>query len=237
MAGRRRSIADCAPGGAAGRRRRAARLRYPFPRALCHPVRRRLRCLRGAVGRQAVDEGRTESTATLLGRVRAGDPEARERLVYRYLPLLRRWARGRLPQRARDLHDTEDIVHLTLIAALERIDVFESRREGAFLAYLRAALMNQVRMELRRVGRGGEAVSLPEQLPAVPIEGLSVDDALDYERALSSLSDSRREALILRFEFGMSFAEVAAATDRPSAEAAQMLVSRAVLDLARALGR
>ncbi|HVS66350.1 MAG TPA: hypothetical protein VMT85_22925 [Thermoanaerobaculia bacterium] len=48
-----------------------------------------------------------ESTATLLGKARAGDEDARERLIRRYLPVLRQWARGRLPGYARDAVDTD----------------------------------------------------------------------------------------------------------------------------------
>jgi len=48
-----------------------------------------------------------ESTASLLAKVGAGDEEARVRLVVRYRTLLRRWAHGRIPPRARALIDVE----------------------------------------------------------------------------------------------------------------------------------
>lgn len=181
-----------------------------------------------------------ESTATLLSLVRGGDAAARERLVARYLPLLRRWARGRLPARARDLNDTADLVQITLIAALNRIEQFKPRREGAFLAYLRTSLMNAIRMELRRTGARGVAETLPDDdRLAIGTElgrQLGLDDLIDYEAALARLRPLRREAVILRFEFGMSFAEIAAALERPTAAAAHMLVSRALVDLARLIG-
>lgn len=78
-----------------------------------------------------------ESTDTLLARVRAGESGAREVLFARYLPLLQRWARGRLPHHARDLLDTSDLVQMTLMRTLNKVDGFESRHEGAFLGYLR----------------------------------------------------------------------------------------------------
>ena len=74
-----------------------------------------------------------ESTATLLSLMRDGDGAARERLVARYLPLLRRWAHGRLPGYARDLNDTNDLVQITLMSALRNLEQFESRHEGALL--------------------------------------------------------------------------------------------------------
>ncbi len=180
----------------------------------------------------------SESTATLLDKVRDGDAAARERLMARYLPLLRRWARGRLPAHARDLNDTHDLVQITLLSALKGVTAFRPQREGAFLAYLRTSLMNAVRMELRRVGRHGLDERLPEDESSLAIENppLAVDDYLDYEAALAKLSPLRREAVILRFEFGMDYAEIAEALHRPTANAAHMLVSRALVDLARELG-
>lgn len=86
-----------------------------------------------------------ESTATLLARVREGDAGARDRLCGQYLPILMRWAHGRLPPVARDLAETADLVQVTLVKALNAVDRFQPRHEGAFLAYLRTALLNVVR--------------------------------------------------------------------------------------------
>ena len=62
----------------------------------------------------------SESTATLLSLLRQGDESARERLMARYLPMLRRWAHGRLPQYARDLKEPaayDDIARQFLLVA------------------------------------------------------------------------------------------------------------------------
>ena len=181
-----------------------------------------------------------ESTATLLAQHKQGDSHARDRLLARYLPILRRWAHGRLPATARDLNDTDDLVQITLISALKHLDHFESRHEGALLAYLRTALLNAMRSELRRVGRTGLADVTPShQDQSQRIEGtlnlisedatqLDGDQWIDYERALAKLAPSKREAVLLRLEFGMSYAEIAAALERPSEAAAAMMVTRAV---------
>ncbi len=181
-----------------------------------------------------------ESTATLLSLMRDGDGAARERLVARYLPLLRRWAHGRLPGYARDLNDTNDLVQITLMSALRNLEQFESRHEGALLAYLRTSLMNAIRQEIRRTTRhGGAHEPLPEDsvwpLDSEMSKRLDTDRWLDYEQALARLSPEQREAVILRLEFGMGWAEIAAATERASADAARMLVSRALVELAREL--
>lgn len=44
-----------------------------------------------------------EPTVEIVRRIRSGDDRARDFLVRRYLPVLRRWARGRLPTDARSL--------------------------------------------------------------------------------------------------------------------------------------
>ncbi|MCI0657603.1 MAG: sigma-70 family RNA polymerase sigma factor, partial [Acidobacteria bacterium] len=108
-----------------------------------------------------------ESTTALLELARAGDDQAKERLARRYLPILRRWAHGRLPRGARQRLETDDLVQNTLIRAFNRLKEFEPRREGAFLAYLCRILMNQIRDEIRR------AKSAP------PMEGLAEDIALN----------------------------------------------------------
>ena len=106
-----------------------------------------------------VPPGPLSATADLLRRARAGDAGALDDLFRRHLPPLRRWARGRLPRWTRDLRDTEDVVQETLLQTLKRIDVFEPRHEGALQAYLRQALINRVRDEVRRLrplsGSGG----------------------------------------------------------------------------------
>jgi RNA polymerase sigma-70 factor (ECF subfamily) len=180
-----------------------------------------------------------ESTATLLSLLREGDDSARERLMARYLPMLRRWAHGRLPARARDLNDTNDLVQITLFSALKNLDQFESRHEGALLAYLRTTLLNAIRGELRRVGRVGAIESLPEDVELLGadtrVPRLDSGQWLDYENALAKLPELKREAILLRLEFGMSYAEIASALDRPSEAAASMMVSRALIELARHL--
>ncbi|HKW15191.1 MAG TPA: sigma-70 family RNA polymerase sigma factor, partial [Candidatus Krumholzibacteria bacterium] len=101
----------------------------------------------------APDETPPSGTAILLTRARTGDVVAREELFERFFPILRQWAHRRLPAGARDLNETMDLVQITLLRALNRLDQFESRGEGAFLAYLRQIMLNVVRNEARRAAR------------------------------------------------------------------------------------
>jgi RNA polymerase sigma-70 factor (ECF subfamily) len=178
-----------------------------------------------------------ESTITLLDRARGGEEDARERLASRFLPLLRRWAHGRLPPRARGPLDTDDLVQVTLMKALERLESFEPRGEGAFLAYLRRILLNALRDELRRAGPPREPVpeDVPASLPSLVEAAIGRQVVERYEDALAALDERQREAVILRIEFGYSHDEVAAAIGCASANAARMVVTRALVQLAEAL--
>jgi RNA polymerase sigma factor (sigma-70 family) len=177
-----------------------------------------------------------DSTAALLARVREGDEPSRTRLVARYLPMLRSWASGRLPAHARGPMDTDDLVQITLIRALESVQGFQPQREGAFLSYLRSILMNALRDQLRRahVRRAGEIVEdhVPDPSPTVLDEVIGKDIMERYDTALAELTESQREAVILRLEFGYSHLEIADAIGVPSADAARMLVGRAMVRLA-----
>ncbi len=178
------------------------------------------------------------STATLIGRIREGDQGARELLVQRCLPALRRWARGRLPAYGRSLSDTDDMVQVTLMRALQRVEHFDPGREGAFLAYLRQTLVNTVRTELRTVSRRPRTEPMDEELSrragtAASQELVAELDA--YEKALERLPATRRHAVVLRLEFGLTFPEIAEELDLPSADAARMSVSRSMVELAKEL--
>lgn len=180
--------------------------------------------------------GGAESTFQLVERVRGGDQAALEALFARYLVPLRRWAAGRLPQWARDSTDTQDLVQETLLQTFKRIDAFEPRREGALQAYLRQALMNRIRDELRRVERRGTPAALDSQILAdtpSPLEEAIGRETVDrYERALERLSAEDREAIIGRLEMGCTYAELAVALGKSTAEAARMTTRRALARLA-----
>jgi RNA polymerase sigma factor (sigma-70 family) len=171
-----------------------------------------------------------EGTTELLARVRAGEGEARERLLARYLPKLRRWAHGRLPGYARSVADTDDLIQVTLLRTLNRLDEFEPQHEGALLAYLRKVLLNAVREEIRRASRRHET-PLDDSPPQVEqMVGSTVMES--YEAALARLAEREREAVILRVEFGYTHEEIAEALGSPSANAARMTVTRALVRLA-----
>ena len=182
-----------------------------------------------------------DDTIELLARARAGDKGALDRLFDHHVPILRRWASGRLPRWARDAADTSDLVQDTVICTLKQLDRFEPAGEGALQAYLRQAVLNRVRNSLRSASRRPSAVELESQIPDTrtsPLEAAIGRETLEnYERGLERLKPEEREAIVGRVELGMSYADLAAALGKPSANAARMTVARALVRLASEMNR
>jgi RNA polymerase sigma-70 factor (ECF subfamily) len=180
-----------------------------------------------------------EGTLELLEQFRQGDTRARDRLVERSLPPLRRWARGRLPQWARNLADTQDLVQDAVMKALPKLEAFESRHPGALQSYLREAVQNRIYDEIRKVSSRPTASELPDDHPddaPSPLEVAIGRQAFDrYERALKSLRPLDRDAIIARIELQQSYEEVAIALGKPNANAARMAVTRALARLVDAM--
>jgi RNA polymerase sigma factor (sigma-70 family) len=191
--------------------------------------------------RTSNDRSRLHSSLTLLERAQAGDREALDSLIARYLPRLQRWASGRLPRWARDMADTQDLVQETLFQTFKRIERFEPRGEGALLAYLRQAILNRVREELRRAKRRpprSELDSEAEDNARSPLEEAIGQEALErYERALAMLRREDRELVVARIELGYTNQEIAELLDKPTPNAARMAVERAVIRLAKEMGK
>lgn len=176
-----------------------------------------------------------ETTLDLLARAREGDQAAIEHLITRHLQPLQRFARGRLPPWARDLSDTDDLVQDALLKTLKRLDTFESRHPGALQAYLRQAVMNRLRDEVRRqvrvLGRAepdGGLDSVPSRLAGA----VGLETMVRYEHALMRLTPEQREAIVGRVELGLSYGELALALDKPTSEAARKAAQRALVRLA-----
>jgi RNA polymerase sigma factor (sigma-70 family) len=178
-----------------------------------------------------------ESSIELLHRAQAGDDTALNELLARYRPRLRRWASGRLPRYARDMTDTDDLVQDVMVGTFRNFKAFEQRGEWALQAYLRQAVSNRIRDELRRNATAPKREALPEGVPAPdasPLEAAAGRETFGrYERALLQLDALEQEAVIARLELGCSFQEIAALVDKPTPDAARMMVARAVSRLAQ----
>lgn len=214
-----RRWSEAARGVGLGRREAKPRVRYAS-----HPMERAADLL---------------STRQLIDLAKQGDDQALEVLFRRYLTPLRRWARGRLPNWARGMVDTDDLVQESLLGSLRTMAGFVPEQSGAFQSYLREALRNRLRDELRRAGRrpSGDAPGSDLPDPSLsPVEAAMGRENLErFEIALRTLSPSDRDAVVARVELGFSYEEIADLLGKASVDAARMAVKRAIARLARAM--
>ena len=179
-------------------------------------------------------------TQDLLRRAKGGDSAALDALMARYLPRLLRWASGRLPSYARSLLDTTDLVQETLMRAVEGLDGIEVRGPGGFQAYVRQAVLNRIRDQIRwakrRPGPDGVPDDLVDHVPSPLEQAIGADVLARYEKALERLTEDERQLLHLRIELDFDYEEIATMTDRPSRDAVRMAVQRALRRLAEHMG-
>lgn len=136
--------------------------------------------------------------------------------------------------------DTSDLVQDVFLRTLQGLDRIEVRGPGIFQAYVRRAVLNRIRDEVRwarrRPGPDGVPESLTDSTPS-PLEQAITTDTLErYERALGTLTDDERELVHLRIELDFPYEEIATMTGRASSDAARMAVKRALARVAAAMG-
>jgi RNA polymerase sigma factor (sigma-70 family) len=183
----------------------------------------------------------TDTSVRLLRRYKDGDDRALDELIERQIQPMRIWARGRLPRWARDTMNTDDIVQDVLVRSMNHIGKFEPHHDGALQSYLRQAVLHRIRDEIRRSRREPGREELkgdPHAASASPEEEAAAVELFEaYEAALRRLDEDDREAIALRVDCELPYREIARIMGKPSEEAAQMTVSRALVRLAREMGR
>jgi RNA polymerase sigma-70 factor (ECF subfamily) len=126
-------------------------------------------------------------------------------------------------------------------ATLARLDGFEVRHQGALQAYLRTAVLNQIRDLVRQQMRRPRMTELPEDLAnhdPSPLElAIGVENLERYEAAVERLPQADQEAIIGRLELQYSYENLAVALGKPSPDAARMAVTRALKRLAEEMRR
>jgi RNA polymerase sigma-70 factor (ECF subfamily) len=180
-----------------------------------------------------------DSTIELVLKAQSGDRFALEALLQRCLPSLRRWAHGRLPPAARDSMDTNDLVQEVALRAVVRLDTFKPRHVGAMQAFLRKAVINKIRDEVRRVARRPASTELPDDIVSddrTPEEIFVRKQAYGrYRAALARLRSKHRELVVARIEAQWSIHEVREYFGFRTSAAAGMAVKRALQRLAKLL--
>ena len=172
-------------------------------------------------------------TNSLLQRVQVGDERAVEMLYQRYIARVQRWARGRLPLSARDLHDTQSIAHDVLVRSLLKATQNAGGIRSTFRGYVQQALRNQLsdlvraKKDLWLELEAETADNKPSELELI----LEREFERHVRRHVDELPRASRELLFLRFEMGHSYAELAAHLGVSSEDAARMRVNRILAGL------
>ena len=165
----------------------------------------------------------------LVRRLKAGDEQAREQLLRRSQPLLKRAIIKGLDARISSRVDPSDIVQDTLADAARRLDDYVVKRPVPFFAWIRQIAFERMidahRQHLqskRRTVKREEARSRPDEhsaptLGELPAKGRSVSSLLMNQERLQSLMltieklrPADREIVILRYIENLPSARVAA---------------------------
>jgi RNA polymerase sigma-70 factor (ECF subfamily) len=179
-----------------------------------------------------------DSTVDILKRAQAGDRSAALKLIERAAPAVTRWARGRIPQSARNDADTEDVVQDAVLKTLKGLENFQHRTVGGLRAYLRTSVINRIRDLIRASGRRGFTETLDDEVrdsQPSPLEAAIMREKLDrFLEALQRLKPADRQVVVWRVELGYSVDEIAARLGKSKA-AAGMTVTRAMARLGKEL--
>ena len=177
------------------------------------------------------------SSERLLDDIRHGSRATIDALFERYRSWLRRWARGRLPAWVRGSIDTSDLVQDALQRTFERLERFEPKHANALRIYLRRAVENQIRDELRRAVRRRASIAPDEVLrlsdDGAPQHRQLVDDETwgRYLSGLRRLTPRDRRLIVGHAELEYSYRQLTLIEDMPSPDAARMALRRAMIRL------
>ena len=102
-------------------------------------------------------------------------------------------------------------------------------------------MVNRVRDELRKKGRRPDSTDLDGleiEAGLSPLEeAIGRESVARYERALATLREDEREAIIGRVEMGYSYEELADVLGKPTSEAARKAARRALVRLTQEMDR
>lgn len=165
------------------------------------------------------------------------DPAAFHELYRHYLPRVYGYIAARLPERS----EAEDVTAATFLKALERLNQFRDRGDGAFAAWLFRIAHHSVIDYQRRLWFRRAPLTLDRALAVVdPAEPLDVlltraEVGAQVRQAVATLSPRRQEVIALRFFAGLRNVEIAAVLGIAERSVAAHLC-RALDDLRALLG-
>jgi RNA polymerase sigma-70 factor, ECF subfamily len=155
---------------------------------------------------------REREDGALVQEARSGDPEALARLVQQNHAVVYRF----LLARTADEDLAQDLTQDTFVKALRSLEQF--RGDASFKTWLLAIARNEVLGRHRKDARRNER-DLSEGLQVVdegPLPGAVLSESMEVERirsVMDRLPEKQRLSVWLRLYDGLSFKEVAEATD------------------------
>ena len=188
-----------------------------------------------------------DSLKPLIDAATAGDPQALDDLVARYLPRLHAYVRLHMnaPLRAREA--SVDVVQSICREVLEERENFVYRGEAPLMSWLLTTALNKLRERARHAGRLKRDArrETPEDLvdPAVYAslvtpsrDAIGREEIERLESALDRLPDDYREVIILARIVGLPHAEISAHMGR-TGSSTRNLLGRALTKLMEELDR
>lgn len=201
-----------------------------------------------------IEKTTTQDLAQLLARARAGDEEARATLFERYGPRVADIVHVRMRAFLRGHAQSGDLVQMTLLEALRRLDSFELRGRTSFVRWLARLVeselcntfdhLTRAKRDVRRnVGleapthhgdEPGPALSDPGQW--TPSHVLMADERTEIVRAcIAALPERYREVILMREYEDTDWDEVREVLGVATENAARMVHLRAITKLGEAL--
>ena len=187
-----------------------------------------------------------QTTLTLVNKAKAGENQALNLLLDRYMKRILGIVRLRLGSRLRQKMESMDIVQEVMIRAIKGFENFELQDEGAFLHWLSKLVQNQIRdladyhsaekrdfkQEKTSLRNSDSDRSILGQIPANSIFRPSVqlqlkEDILELEAALDQLPEKQKEIIIMRQYEGLTFKDIGLEINC-SEDAARMQFARAI---------
>jgi RNA polymerase sigma-70 factor, ECF subfamily len=181
------------------------------------------------------------SSADLIIRAQRDDRSALSALFRRHIPILQRWAHGRLPHWARAFGDTADLVQDAVLNTFRRLNRFDARGEKALQGYLRLAVQNRI-IDLIRRSKGrppAEEINGEELDPSPsPLQlAISAEEHDRYRAALARLKQDHQMLIVGRFELGYSYEQLMLVAGKSTVDATRMALQRALVRLVEEMAR
>ena len=186
-------------------------------------------------------------TLQLIGRARAGDREAYDRLFALAFERARLFVRMRLGPTLRTRLDSKDVLQEAYVEAHRAFERFEYRGPGSFTKWLCRIIENRIRGladhhgarkrtppgAMARVSRIAHQLETSTEGPATQVARREANERL--LAGVDALPEAQREVLLLRFFQDLTIDEIASLTGH-SPTTTRRLLGRAAMALGAALG-